>query len=179
MPLDLFFFHHSGRCFELSLATRYTSHRHRASAYTAPPAIVAWSDIRRSTISTRDPLPPISLTRRIRAALNSPSTTRSPSLVLFHATTCMRAHARLRKRRVSMLVYVREYVRAYVRAYVRMSVSHTLSLSSSVSLFLSLFLSLDPCTAASPAPGSRVGAAGRHSQDVSLSLAMFRPSNPP
>lgn len=48
-----------------------------------------------------------------------------------------------------------------MRAYVRMSLSHSIFRCAR---------SLDPCTAASPAPGSRVGAAGRHSQDVSLSL---------
>lgn len=116
--------------------------------------------------------------------LNSPSTTRSspqpPSLVpVFHAPMCMRAHARLREGcRVGVLAYVREYVRTYMRMLLSQSLSLYLSLS--LSLFLSRCArSLDPCPAASPAPGSRVGAAGRHSQDVSLSLAMFRPSNPP
>lgn len=41
----------------------------------------------------------------------------------------MRAHARLRERRVDVLVYVREYVRAYVH----MSLSHSFSLSLSLS----------------------------------------------
>jgi len=107
--------------------------------------------------------------------LNSPSTTRSsprsPSLVSFHAPMCMRAHARLRERLVGMRLCT------CVSTCVCHSV--TLSFSLSLSLFVSLGArSLDPCTAASPAPGSCV-AAGRHSQDVSLSLAMFRPSNPP
>lgn len=48
-----------------------------------------------------------------------------------------------------------------MRAYMRMSLSHSIFRCAR---------SLDPCTTASPAPGSRVGAAGRHSQDVSLSL---------
>lgn len=42
----------------------------------------------------------------------------------------MRAHARLRERRVDVLVYVREYVRAYVH----MSLSHSFSLSLSLSV---------------------------------------------
>lgn len=97
-------------------------------------------------------LPPISLARRIQAAEFSLDYSGFSSASLlstgFHAPTCMRAHARLQERRID------------VREYVRMSLSHSI---------FQCARSLDPCTVASPAPGSRVGAAGTPRTCLSLS----------
>lgn len=101
--------------------------------------------------------------------LNSPSVFSSVSLLgtVFHASTCMRAHARLRERRVGALVCVR----ARVRVCVYHSVSYSFAPGARVYSILAPLRVLHQEVVS-------VQQAGTPRTCLSLS-AMFRPSNPP